>query len=154
MNLGKNKSSPPDSIDDFVHGVRTFAPHADVLVVNVSSPNTPGLRSVFARYAQLAWNEYPSGLYRGMQSRSLLQELLAGVLQARDETASLHKLSRKPKLVLKIAPDLSQDEIADVAAAVRTSGVDGVIVSNTTVQRPSNLRDGKQAVIVNPPTLT
>ena len=46
VNLGKNKSSPPDSISDFVTGVQTFAPHADVLVVNVSSPNTPGLRYV------------------------------------------------------------------------------------------------------------
>ena len=44
VNLGKNKSSPPDSITDFVTGVRTFGPYADALVVNVSSPNTPGLR--------------------------------------------------------------------------------------------------------------
>lgn len=48
VNLGKNKSSPPDSIDDFVSGVHAFAPHADVLVINVSSPNTPGLRYVCA----------------------------------------------------------------------------------------------------------
>ena len=86
---------------------------------------------------------------RGMQSRGLLQELLAGVLQARDETVALHKLSRKPKLVLKIAPDLSEEEIADVAAAVRTSGVDGVIVSNTTVRRPSNLRDRESHSLVS-----
>ena len=46
VNLGKNKTSPPDSIADFVTGVQTFAPYADVLVVNVSSPNTPGLRFV------------------------------------------------------------------------------------------------------------
>ena len=46
VNLGKNKTSPPDSIADFVAGVQTFAPYADVLVVNVSSPNTPGLRFV------------------------------------------------------------------------------------------------------------
>lgn len=46
VNLGKNKSSAPDSIADFVTGVRAFAPYADVLVVNVSSPNTPGLRCV------------------------------------------------------------------------------------------------------------
>ena len=46
VNLGKNKSSPPDSIADFVTGVRTFGPYADALVVNVSSPNTPGLRCV------------------------------------------------------------------------------------------------------------
>jgi dihydroorotate dehydrogenase len=44
VNLGKNKESPVDSIDDFVAGVRTFGPYSDVLVVNVSSPNTPGLR--------------------------------------------------------------------------------------------------------------
>ncbi|KAF7790179.1 hypothetical protein EIP86_001131 [Pleurotus ostreatoroseus] len=117
VNLGKNKTSPPDSIADFVTGVQTFAPYADVLVVNVSSPNTPGLR--------------------GMQTRSLLQELLSGVVKARDEVS----VNRKPKLVLKIAPDLTADEIADIAAAVRTTGVDGVIVSNTTIKRPSNLTD-------------
>lgn len=44
VNLGKNKSSSPDSIEDFVSGVRTFGPYSDVLVINVSSPNTPGLR--------------------------------------------------------------------------------------------------------------
>jgi dihydroorotate dehydrogenase len=44
VNLGKNKASPPESIDDFVLGVRTFGPYSDVLVINVSSPNTPGLR--------------------------------------------------------------------------------------------------------------
>lgn len=49
VNLGKNKSSPPDSIADFVTGVRTFGPYADALVVNVSSPNTPGLRYVSRR---------------------------------------------------------------------------------------------------------
>jgi dihydroorotate dehydrogenase len=46
VNLGKNKASPANSIDDFVTGVHTFGPYSDVLVVNVSSPNTPGLRSV------------------------------------------------------------------------------------------------------------
>jgi dihydroorotate dehydrogenase len=44
VNLGKNKASPAESIDDFVSGVRTFGPYSDVLVINVSSPNTPGLR--------------------------------------------------------------------------------------------------------------
>ena len=72
-----------------------------------------------------------------MQTRSLLQELLYGVVKARDEVS----VKRKPKLVLKIAPDLTADEIADIAAAVRTTGVDGVIVSNTTIKRPSNLTD-------------
>ncbi|EKM50326.1 uncharacterized protein PHACADRAFT_264935 [Phanerochaete carnosa HHB-10118-sp] len=124
VNLGKNKSSPPDSIKDFVTGVHAFAPYADVLVVNVSSPNTPGLR--------------------GMQSRTLLQELLAGVAQARDEVATSYTPTRKPKILLKIAPDLTTEEVADIAAAVRKSGVDGVIVSNTTVQRPSSLHDANR----------
>ncbi|PSR76003.1 hypothetical protein PHLCEN_2v8744 [Hermanssonia centrifuga] len=127
INLGKNKSSPPDSINDFVTGVRTFAPYADVLVVNVSSPNTPGLR--------------------GMQSRTLLEELLGGVSKARDEAVTAGVAGRKPKLVLKIAPDLSEDEIADIAAAIRTSGVDGVIVSNTTVRRPPGLKDPNQVEV-------
>ena len=77
-----------------------------------------------------------------MQSRTLLQELLTGVTQARDEAAASFTASRKPKVLLKIAPDLSETEVADVAAAVRASaGIDGVIVSNTTVQRPAGLSD-------------
>lgn len=59
------------------------------------------------------------------------------MVKARDEASS----ARKPKLVLKIAPDLSEDEVADIAAAVRSSGVDGVIVSNTTIRRPPGLID-------------
>ncbi|KAI0372679.1 dihydroorotate dehydrogenase [Pilatotrama ljubarskyi] len=122
VNLGKNKSSPPDSIADFVTGVHTFGPYADALVVNVSSPNTPGLR--------------------GMQSRTLLGELLAGVSAARDEVSATSAHKHRPKLLLKIAPDLDEAEVADIAAAVRaTNGVDGVIVSNTTVRRPPGLSD-------------
>ncbi|KZS99887.1 uncharacterized protein LAESUDRAFT_667431 [Laetiporus sulphureus 93-53] len=121
VNLGKNKSSSAESTEDFVQGVRTFGPYADVLVVNVSSPNTPGLS-------------------RAMQGSTLLQELLEGVTAARDELA-VEGVARKPKLVLKIAPDLDQGEIADVAAAVWKNGVDGVIVSNTTVRRPASLSD-------------
>ncbi|EMD38719.1 hypothetical protein CERSUDRAFT_112449 [Gelatoporia subvermispora B] len=121
VNLGKNKSSPPDSIDDFVEGVRAFGAYADVLVINVSSPNTPGLR--------------------GMQTRTLLEELLAGAKKARDEAVRAQGTSHRPKLVLKIAPDLEEAEVADIASVVRTSGVDGVIVSNTTIRRPSNLHD-------------
>ncbi|KII85891.1 hypothetical protein PLICRDRAFT_44315 [Plicaturopsis crispa FD-325 SS-3] len=116
VNLGKNKTSAPESIEDFVAGVRTFGPHADVLVVNVSSPNTPGLR--------------------GLQTRRLLEELLTGVTDARDKLPS-----RKPKLVLKIAPDLEEADLESIASVVRRSSIDGVIVSNTTVQRPANIAD-------------
>ncbi|KAL4246928.1 Dihydroorotate dehydrogenase (quinone), mitochondrial [Abortiporus biennis] len=143
VNLGKNKTSAPDSIEDFVNGVKAFTPYADVLVVNVSSPNTPGLR--------------------GLQNRALLEELLMGVSKARDETfAQLQSQSldhsttatstspllppipihKPPKIVLKIAPDLSEQELVDIAEVVRESKtVDGVIVSNTTIQRPSGLLD-------------
>ncbi|KAF8751824.1 dihydroorotate dehydrogenase family Type 2 subfamily [Rhizoctonia solani] len=105
VNLGKNKSSPPDSIADYLAGVRKFGaqPDVSVLVINVSSPNTPGLR--------------------GLQNRGMLEELLEGVCKERDALPR----STLPKIVLKIAPDLDELAIQDVAEAVRESGVDGVI---------------------------
>lgn len=124
INLGKNKESPQESPDDFIAGVRAFAPHADVLVINVSSPNTPGLR--------------------GLQQRELLLQLLRGVVQARDEAAT--SPTRRPKLVLKIAPDLDSHGLEDIADAVSTvKGIDGVIVTNTTIQRPAHLRSANRA---------
>lgn len=68
----------------------------------------------------------------------MLTELLSGVVKARDEVSVA---GRKPKLVLKIAPDLTEDEVADIASAVRFSKIDGVIVSNTTIRRPAGLTD-------------
>jgi len=124
INLGKNKESPQESPDDFIAGVHAFASHADVLVVNVSSPNTPGLR--------------------GLQQRHLLVGLLRGVVQARDEATASSK--RHPKLVLKISPDLDSRGVDDIADAVGTvKGIDGVIVTNTTVQRPAHLRSANRA---------
>ena len=124
INLGKNKSSSPDSIQDFVNGVSFFGPYADVLVVNVSSPNTPGLR--------------------GLQSRGMLEELLFGITSARDALPNSPITGRRPRIVLKIAPDLSDAELKDIAEAVgSTKGVDGVIVSNTTIRRPASLTEGR-----------
>ncbi len=123
VNLGKNKSSPPDSIDDFLVGVRTFAPVSDVLVVNVSSPNTPGLRN--------------------MQSRGMLIELLGALVKERAAITQSNPSGRRqkpPKLLLKIAPDLSEAELEDIAKAVLVTGIDGVIISNTTVTRPVGLK--------------
>ncbi|KAJ7252742.1 Dihydroorotate dehydrogenase-domain-containing protein [Mycena haematopus] len=122
VNLGKNKESPADSVDDFVAGVRTFGPYSDVLVVNVSSPNTPGLR--------------------GLQNRDLLEALLAGVTRAREE---LPVPTHKPKVVLKIAPDLTESQLVEIAEVVENSAIDGVIVSNTTTQRPSSLVNSNKA---------
>jgi dihydroorotate dehydrogenase len=126
VNLGKNKSSSPDSINDFLFGVRTFSPVSDVLVVNVSSPNTPGLRN--------------------LQSRGLLIELLSALVKERAAVAKNAPPGTRqclPKLLLKIAPDLSEAELKDVAEAVLETGIDGVIVSNTTVQRPMGLKSSE-----------
>ncbi|KAL5537240.1 URA9 [Sanghuangporus sanghuang] len=121
INLGKNKASPPDSPEDFLHGVRLFAPFADVLVVNVSSPNTPGLR--------------------GMQTRGLLEELLVVVASECDlQVQKSGAVGCRPRVVVKISPDLDDNQLVDIAEAVKaTPGIDGVIVSNTTIQRPASL---------------
>jgi dihydroorotate dehydrogenase len=80
---------------------------------------------------------------RGLQSRKLLEELLTGVTRARDELIPAHIAARKPKIVLKIAPDLDENALADVADAIKHSTIDAVIVSNTTTQRPESLVSGK-----------
>ena len=132
VNLGKNKTSAPDSIDDYLTGVRNLGPFADVLVINVSSPNTPGLRA--------------------LQSRDILIGLLSAVIQERDQLPGRQADANgikwaRPKIVVKIAPDLSTTDVEGIAEAVRETGVDGVIVSNTTVQRPPSLRSGKHSFI-------
>ena len=114
MNLGKNKTSKADDHEDYVKGVKMLGPYADVIVVNVSSPNTPGLR--------------------GLQRGESLFDLLSQVVSARDSLPSSREQDRA-KVVVKIAPDLEEEEIEGIARAVRQSGVEGVIVSNTTVKR-------------------
>lgn len=113
INLGRNKESS-DAAADYVAGVHRFADLADYLVVNVSSPNTPGLRT--------------------LQGRDHLENLLLKVLEARDS------LPRRLPVLVKIAPDLSDEEKADIAAVVNNTKVDGLVVCNTTVSRPSSLR--------------
>jgi dihydroorotate dehydrogenase len=113
VNLGKNRDST-DAVADYAEGVRRTAALADYLVVNISSPNTPGLRD--------------------LQARAALAELLRGVLAARAAAGA------QPPLLVKIAPDLSPEEREDIAAVALATGIDGIIVSNTTVARPSGLR--------------
>nr|XP_046202140.1 dihydroorotate dehydrogenase (quinone), mitochondrial [Oncorhynchus gorbuscha] len=116
INLGKNKLSQ-DAAADYLEGVRTLGPLADYLVVNVSSPNTPGLRD--------------------LQGKGKLRQLLYKVLKERD---ALQGGSRPPVLV-KIAPDLTAQDKQDIADVVTELGVDGLLVSNTTVSRPETLQD-------------
>ena len=114
VNLGKNKTSE-DAAADYAAGVRELAQYADYLVVNVSSPNTPGLRA--------------------LQEREQLRSLLRAV---RKEMNALPKSTRRTTplpLVLKVAPDLSDSQRADIAAVVLDERIDGLIVSNTTISR-------------------
>lgn len=113
-NLGKNKETI-DAADDYVQGVRRLAGLADYLVVNVSSPNTPGLRA--------------------LQGQEPLRDLLTRVLAARNAVET----ARVPPVLLKIAPDLTDEDKADIAAVALETGVDGLIISNTTVARPDEL---------------
>ncbi len=113
-NLGKNKDTV-DAADDYVIGVRRLASLVDYLVVNVSSPNTPGLRA--------------------LQGRDPLRALLERVLEARAACG----LTRNPPLLLKIAPDLTVEDKRDIAAVALESGIDGLIVSNTTISRPDGI---------------
>ncbi|XP_046339605.2 dihydroorotate dehydrogenase (quinone), mitochondrial-like isoform X2 [Haliotis rufescens] len=124
VNLGKNKTST-DSGQDYVRGVKKFGCVADYLVINVSSPNTPGLRS--------------------LQGRQQLEDLLDKVVTARDELRGSHK----PPLLVKIAPDLTDQDKQDIAAVVskKKCGVDGLIVTNTTVSRPPSLMSDDKAEI-------
>src|ERR1700728_3273928 len=112
VNLGTNKDAA-DHVEDYVLGVRTFASLADYLTINVSSPNPPGLRD--------------------LQRREALDDLIARVVEARDEIEP-----RRP-LMLKIAPDLDARGLEDIVATALTRRIDGLIVSNTTVARPATL---------------
>ena len=112
INLGKNKDQA-DAAADYAAGTTVMGPLADYLVINVSSPNTPGLRA--------------------LQSRDALAALIAAVLAARAA------LARQPPLLLKIAPDLTDADRQDIAEVALASGLDGLIVSNTTLARPAGL---------------
>ncbi|NVM96820.1 quinone-dependent dihydroorotate dehydrogenase [Arthrobacter wenxiniae] len=126
VNIGKTKAvGLDDALADYLVSARTLAPSADYLVVNVSSPNTPGLRL--------------------LQNVETLRPLLAGVGEAADSAAGRHV-----PLLVKIAPDLSDEDIADVAELALDLGLDGIICTNTTISRdglasPARLVEAKGA---------
>jgi dihydroorotate dehydrogenase len=121
VNVGANKDSP-DRVADYVRLIEAFAPLASYFTVNVSSPNTPGLRN--------------------MQQAHILDDLLAKVIDARERVRA--KAGDSPVL-LKIAPDLSLAELDEVVHVARSRRVDGMIVANTTVGRPTSLREPERA---------
>ncbi|MBN9082497.1 MAG: dihydroorotate dehydrogenase (quinone) [Rhizobiales bacterium 62-17] len=115
INVGANKDAS-DRVEDYVTGINAFADVAGYFTVNISSPNTPGLRD--------------------LQQASVLDDLLARVIEARDRKAQ--RFGRKPVL-LKIAPDLTEGDLDDIVRVARARAVDGMIVGNTTVTRPATL---------------
>lgn len=114
MNIGKNKFTPNDeAVFDYLALTRTFAPLVDYLAINVSSPNTPGLRS--------------------LQSRQALEALLTAV--ARERAHQVELLGRPVPVLVKLAPDLADDELDDALEAIMGTGMDGAVISNTTLRR-------------------
>jgi len=81
--------------------------------------------------------------YSALQNRDSLEQLLDGVMKARDDLQPSILTSRKPKLILKIAPDLEESQLVEIAGVIKKNKIDGVIVSNTTIQRPKDLVSGK-----------
>jgi dihydroorotate dehydrogenase len=121
INVGANKDTP-DRIVDYVRLIELFAPVASYVTINISSPNTPGLRT--------------------MQQAAVLDDLLARVVDARERVA---QNAGPTPVLLKIAPDLSLPDLDDVVGIARSRRVDGMILGNTTVGRPPALRDAMKA---------
>ncbi len=121
VNIGANKDSA-DRTEDYVRLIDTFAPVASYFTVNVSSPNTPGLRD--------------------LQSARALDDLLARVIDARER---VRRRAGVTPVLLKIAPDLTLSELDDVVGIARKHGIDGMIVGNTTIGRPVSLREREKA---------
>jgi dihydroorotate dehydrogenase len=114
VNLGKNKDTPLEqAAGDYLSLLGAFAPLADYLAVNVSSPNTVGLRR--------------------LQARDALQELLSALAERRQQEAQ--RLGRPVPLLVKLAPDLTDAELDDALQAILSTGMDGVIATNTTIRR-------------------
>lgn len=114
INIGMNKDQT-DAAKDYCALVRQLGPLADYLTVNISSPNTPGLRD--------------------LQKKENLLALLSQIMEERQKSCA-HDM---PPLLVKLAPDLHEDQQAEIAEAVLQAGIDGLILTNTTLDRPDML---------------
>ena len=121
VNIGANRDSA-DRAEDYVRLIETFAPVASYFTVNVSSPNTPGLRD--------------------LQQATALDDLLARVVDARER---VRPRAGPTPVLLKIAPDLTLSDLDDAVGIARKHRVDGMIVGNTTIARPGSLRERGKA---------
>jgi dihydroorotate dehydrogenase len=119
-NLGANRDTE-DKVADYVTCLKRAYPHANYFTINVSSPNTPGLR--------------------GLQNRKELHKLISQMTDARRELAGVNE--PKP-LLLKVAPDLNDGQVEEIIEICLELGVDGLIVANTTIERPERLRSSSR----------
>ncbi|CAM9336485.1 unnamed protein product [Scytosiphon promiscuus] len=124
INVGKNKLSE-DAAADFCKGIRTLGCYADYMVVNVSSPNTPGLRD--------------------LQRVKAIRGVILSAMDARDQVLESTGSLKPLPLLVKIAPDLTEREKKEIASVVASTKVDGLIVSNTTISRPKHLKSEHKA---------
>ncbi|MCY7293902.1 quinone-dependent dihydroorotate dehydrogenase [Alteromonas sp. a30] len=126
INIGKNKVTPEEkALEDYLICLEKVYAHASYVTVNISSPNTPGLRN--------------------LQYGEALDNLLSGLKQAQTKLAQQH--GKYVPLLVKIAPDLTNEEIQSIADSLRKAEIDGVIATNTTLSREGveGLHHGKEA---------
>lgn len=125
INLGKSKAVPTDeAIQDYINSFKLLADYADYITINVSSPNTPGLRK--------------------LQNKEAIDALLGSIQSANQERAN--KLDKPPlPLLLKISPDLNFKAIDDILEAVDTHAISGVIATNTTLSHPDYIQADNHA---------
>jgi len=118
-NIGKNYNTK-DNSSDYISCIKNLGPYVDYLVINISSPNTPGLRD--------------------LQKRENLESLIISIKKNKDINS---QIVNKP-LLIKIAPDLNDEQKRDIALTSLAQGIDGIIVSNTTLERPKELYDNNK----------
>ncbi len=119
INLGKNKNSL-NSIDDYLYGIENLGNLASYITINISSPNTKGLRD--------------------LQLRGNIENLIKEIVKKREEIEIINK---KP-IFIKISPDLNDNQLRDIALITLANNIDGLILTNTTIDRPTNLISTKK----------
>lgn len=129
-NIGKNKDSQ-SAVADYVLGLETVYPYANYVTINISSPNTPGLRT--------------------LQAHEALEPLLSTLITTREQCKTKH--GRVVPLLLKVAPDLEEKEMESIAGLVLAHGIDGMVIGNTTISRPflKSMNAGEQGGLSGKP---